>query len=235
MGMHDSFNLAWKLAAVIKENADPQLLDTYEEERRPIAQRLLDFDRQFYEYFDEPLSKMSVEDYRVKFTEATSKEHCDISGVSVCYADIHASHESRHVQSSLAPGIPMGKRFPGGTVIRQADGRALDLLEVLPSTGHWRVLVFPVDLRESALLSRYVELGQSLQAMKTRNARLCEILSIHGSARHDIDLMDLPEIFHPWHEEFGWDYGKVFADDTSYHDSTAGVLYRDLQVSSEGL
>jgi len=37
-GVQDAHNLAWKLAAVIKGSAGPALLDTYEMERRPLAQ-----------------------------------------------------------------------------------------------------------------------------------------------------------------------------------------------------
>ena len=36
-GIHDAHNLAWKLAYVIKGLAGPELLDTYDLERRPIA------------------------------------------------------------------------------------------------------------------------------------------------------------------------------------------------------
>lgn len=37
-GIHDAQNLSWKLAAVLKEQADPALLATYTAERRPVAQ-----------------------------------------------------------------------------------------------------------------------------------------------------------------------------------------------------
>jgi 2-polyprenyl-6-methoxyphenol hydroxylase-like FAD-dependent oxidoreductase len=40
-GLQDAYNLAWKLALVIKGRADAALLDTYEQERIPVAQRLL--------------------------------------------------------------------------------------------------------------------------------------------------------------------------------------------------
>src|SRR5262249_27635535 len=42
-GIQDVHNLAWKLAAVVRGWADPRLLGTYEEERRPIAQANTDF------------------------------------------------------------------------------------------------------------------------------------------------------------------------------------------------
>ena len=38
-GVQDAHNLAWKLAAVVHGWADPELLDTYETERRPVALR----------------------------------------------------------------------------------------------------------------------------------------------------------------------------------------------------
>jgi FAD binding domain len=41
IGVQDSFNLAWKLAAVIGGRAAPALLDTYADERRPAARRIV--------------------------------------------------------------------------------------------------------------------------------------------------------------------------------------------------
>jgi len=40
-GIQDAYNLAWKLAHVIKHKADPSILKTYELERKPIAQAVL--------------------------------------------------------------------------------------------------------------------------------------------------------------------------------------------------
>src|ERR1700729_3969826 len=41
LGLQDAVNLGWKLAAVIAGGADPALLDTYEAERRPAAERVV--------------------------------------------------------------------------------------------------------------------------------------------------------------------------------------------------
>lgn len=47
-GLQDAYNLAWKLALVLDSRADPALLDSYQAERQPVAQRLLDTtDRMF--------------------------------------------------------------------------------------------------------------------------------------------------------------------------------------------
>src|SRR5690349_11387089 len=36
MGIQDAFNLAWKLSLVLRSGGRPQLLDSYEAERRPV-------------------------------------------------------------------------------------------------------------------------------------------------------------------------------------------------------
>lgn len=40
--IQDSYNLAWKLAAVVHEQAGPELLDTYDPERRPVGKQIVD-------------------------------------------------------------------------------------------------------------------------------------------------------------------------------------------------
>jgi 2-polyprenyl-6-methoxyphenol hydroxylase-like FAD-dependent oxidoreductase len=40
-GLQDAYNLAWKLALVVQGRADASLLDSYEQERIPVARRLL--------------------------------------------------------------------------------------------------------------------------------------------------------------------------------------------------
>jgi 2-polyprenyl-6-methoxyphenol hydroxylase-like FAD-dependent oxidoreductase len=42
LGMQDAYNLAWKLALVIRERAPDSLLDSYEAERRPVAMGVLE-------------------------------------------------------------------------------------------------------------------------------------------------------------------------------------------------
>jgi 2-polyprenyl-6-methoxyphenol hydroxylase-like FAD-dependent oxidoreductase len=47
-GIQDGYNLAWKLAWVLRSNADTKLLDTYNEERLPNAHRLLQTTDRFF-------------------------------------------------------------------------------------------------------------------------------------------------------------------------------------------
>ena len=48
-GIQDAINLAWKLAAVLNGSASRELLDTYDSERRPMAQGLLAFTGQLHD------------------------------------------------------------------------------------------------------------------------------------------------------------------------------------------
>ena len=51
VSMADTWNLGWKLAAVLRGTAKPELLHTYSEERQTFAEQLIDFDREFSRMF----------------------------------------------------------------------------------------------------------------------------------------------------------------------------------------
>ena len=40
-GMQDAFNLAWKLALVVQQKAKPDILDSYTDDRSPVAKQVL--------------------------------------------------------------------------------------------------------------------------------------------------------------------------------------------------
>jgi 2,4-dichlorophenol 6-monooxygenase len=54
--VQDSYNLAWKLAAVLRGQADPGLLETYSDERAPVAKQIVlranKSSREFGQFFD---------------------------------------------------------------------------------------------------------------------------------------------------------------------------------------
>ena len=54
VSMQDSFNLGWKLAAVLRGRCPPQFLHTYSAERQAVAKELIDFDREFAKLFSDP-------------------------------------------------------------------------------------------------------------------------------------------------------------------------------------
>lgn len=134
--------------------------------------------------------------------------------------------------------ITVGMRMPSYKVLNQSDARPWHLQERLPSDGRWRVLVFPGDITKPEALARYTALGEKLakptsflRRFTPENApvdSVIEVLTIHSAPRQNVELVDLPEVYHPFHgQKLGWDYWKVFADDDSYHEGH-GQCYANL-------
>ncbi len=57
VSMQDAFNLGWKLASVLRGQAEPHLLRTYTEERQAVAAELIAFDREWAAMLSAPLRK----------------------------------------------------------------------------------------------------------------------------------------------------------------------------------
>lgn len=128
----------------------------------------------------------------------------------------------------LATGIDIGKRMPSFKVLNQSDARPWHLQELLKSNGRWRIIVFPGNLTLPENMQRMQKLGEKLGASDSFLRRytpanqpidsLIEVLTVHAGPRTSLELLDLPEAFHPYDKKEGWDYWKVFVDDQSYHE-----------------
>ena len=134
VSMADAWNLGWKLAAVLRGTARPELLHTYSEERHAVAQELIDFDREFSKLFrSESVDQEEFQRYFVAQGRFTA-------GVATRYSPtmITAAGAAQH----LAPGFPVGMRFHSAPVIRLADAKPMQLGHVARADGAWRVYVF---------------------------------------------------------------------------------------------
>jgi 2-polyprenyl-6-methoxyphenol hydroxylase-like FAD-dependent oxidoreductase len=136
-GLQDAYNLAWKLALVVKGEADASLLDSYEAERKPVARRLLDTtDRAFMLVVsDTPLAgvfrtrimwrllsfAMRRERIRRLFFRA-------ISQIGIEYGE---SSLSRTLPGAPSQAPQAGVRFPWMRVRLREDGPLEDLFEHL--------------------------------------------------------------------------------------------------------
>ena len=47
-----------------------------------------------------------------------------------------------------------------------------------------------------------------------------------------MNLLDLPEIYHPWSKVYGWDYWKIYAQELPSH-ITADLIYEAYGISQE--
>ncbi|MGY2328060.1 FAD-dependent oxidoreductase [Pseudomonas sp. SDT2931_S440] len=120
--VQDAYNLGWKLAAVTAD-APEALLDTYEEERRPVAASMLGLSTRL-------LDGMKKGDMR--------------RGREVHQLDIGYPHSSLAVQPAEREGrLLAGDRAPDATV-RGASGHSSRLFKLFQG-AHWTLLGYEVE------------------------------------------------------------------------------------------
>src|SRR6201996_7106919 len=69
VSLQDGYNMGWKLAAVLKGRAGPELLKTYNLEREKIATTLIDFDRELTKMFSLKAAQEGNATTPMKFSE----------------------------------------------------------------------------------------------------------------------------------------------------------------------
>jgi len=142
--MQDSFNLGWKLAAVLRGQCAPQLLHTYSSERQVVAQQLIDFDREWAKMFsDRPKSagESTSEGVDPKEFQRYFQQHGRFTaGVGTHYSASAICGEAMH--QHLATGFTVGTRFHSASVVRITDARPLHLGHVAEADGRWRLYAF---------------------------------------------------------------------------------------------
>ena len=222
--MQDTFNLGWKLAAVLRGQARPELLDTYSAERQVVAQQLIDFDKEWAKMFSDPAKKGSgegAEGVDPKELQRYFQEHGRFTaGMGthykpslICGADTH---------QHLAKGLSIGERFHSAPVVRTADAKPAQLGHAAKADGRWRLYAFAGAndwsdgsagvralcrfLQESpdSPVRRFTPKGQALDAV-------FDVRAIFQQSNHDIFMDQMPELLLPAKGRLGLlDYGKVF-------------------------
>lgn len=158
VSMQDSFNLGWKLAAVLCGQCVPEVLHTYTQERRAVAQELIDFDREWARMFsDRPRGALATTpdgagDRRAdahpeeggidpKEFQAYFERHGRFTaGVETHYPSALLCGASTH--QPLAAGFTIGMRFHSAPVMRVCDARQMELGHVARADGRWRLYAF---------------------------------------------------------------------------------------------
>ena len=236
--IQDANNLGWKLRLVLQGHAAASsLLDTYESERRPVAQDLIAFDRGYLKLFHAPSAQFDTEFLQaMKFT----------TGLSIRYP------ESRIVQlpttaggeaASLGPSLLKadlvpGKRLPDFQAVYHADGTVARMHTRLQASGAFRLIVFAGNIEQPNLADQLRKLGTFLadeddgigSLTAGGSAALVEVLVVHCAERNKVELLDLHEVFRPWSETQGYDYWRVFADAESVHGGH-GQVYERLEIA----
>jgi 2-polyprenyl-6-methoxyphenol hydroxylase-like FAD-dependent oxidoreductase len=121
--MQDAYNLGWKLAFVVKKLANPSLLDSYEPERRPIAEQVIWAASSLHEIFMGHGKDIAERAQKIRDPEFLEAVVGRCSGISYTYRDMS---QPRAPQS----GPAVGDRAPD---IDLAPGRTLYDLTRHPS------------------------------------------------------------------------------------------------------
>ena len=218
VSMADTFNLGWKLAAVLKGQARPALLSTYATERQEKARELIDFDRDMARLFSKRPETASE---KAEFQRYFQKHGRYTAGVETTYGRSIITGDGTH--QHLAAGLLVGKRFHSAPVIRLADARPMQLGASLVADGRWRLIAFAAaedqGLSDGAVaaLCRFLETAAQSPLAPFRDGdtdAVIDTLAVFQTSHRDLDISAMPPLLLPKKGAFGLtDYEKIFAAD----------------------
>lgn len=129
--MHDSWNLAWKLNFSVRGLAKPTLLASYEDERKKIAEDLINFDYEHAQAFHDGDPAALAANF--------TKNVAFISGYGVSYQEnVLNVHAKGHGRGNLMPGFLL----PPAKATRYIDANPIDLQTDIPALGQFRIYFF---------------------------------------------------------------------------------------------
>jgi 2,4-dichlorophenol 6-monooxygenase len=122
--IQDSYNLAWKLAAVIREHAGPELLETYSIERAPIAEQIVKranrSSREFVQFF-EVLGLLDAKDETAMAAAIEERKANTPAGAAKRAALVEAM-ELKHYEFN-AHGVEMGQFYASPAILPDGSTR----------------------------------------------------------------------------------------------------------------
>ncbi|MEV7767568.1 FAD-dependent monooxygenase [Microbacterium sp. NPDC086615] len=228
VSMQDGFNLGWKLGHVLTGLAPAELLRTYDEERRPVAQQLIDFDREWSSLMARKPSEITDPDDLATYYLATAEFP---SGFMTHYAP--SQIVAADATEALASGFPVGKRFKSVEVVRVCDGNAVHLGHHAKADGRWRIYAF-ADAEGSALPAWAAEARAIVERFTPAGADLDAVFDVKAiyPGRWE-DVVDVPSLFRPRSGPLGLtDLEKVFAAAPSAW--TSSDIFAERGIGAEG-
>ena len=209
VSMQDTFNLGWKLGQVLVGLAKPELLDTYSVERQVVAQKLIDFDREWstmmaartFDPAHPELGGVDPADVRKLYDDS----EIQASGFGVHYEPSMITADGEFQQ--LATGYPIGRRFWSAPVIRVCDATRRELGHHMRADGRWRLYAFagPEAPGKGGAIESWAEwLANDPSSPYVRTHRegadagaVFDVKSIWQQDHDDIEHGDVPGVFRP--------------------------------------
>jgi phenol 2-monooxygenase len=220
VSMADAWNLGWKLGAVLRGTARPELLHTYSEERQAVARELIDFDREFSRRFSAGVDQEEFQRYFVEQGRFTA-------GVTTRYAPSMITGDTTY--GHLAEGFPVGMRLHSARVVRLADAKPVHLGHAARADGAWRLYVFadrsdPTGdgSRARALLEFLGSDGSPIERFTPAGAdpdAVIDVRAVFQQGHRDLAVDAMPPVLLPRKGRFGLiDYEKMFCPDPGAED-----------------
>ncbi len=223
--MQDAFNLGWKLAAVLRGQATPQLLHTYSAERQVAGKGLIDFDREWSKMIsDRPKIEGDAGGPGVdpkEFQKYFEQHGRFTAGVGTHYTPSMITGEATH--QHLATGFTLGKRFHSAQVLQINDAKPVHLGHAALADGRWRLYAFAGagdhqdDSRGLRALARF--LGESPDSPVRRftptGQDLDAVFDLRGVFQQphtELAIEAMPAMLRPPKGRLGlYDYEKVYS------------------------
>ena len=122
--IQDSYNLAWKLAAVLRGQAAPALLDTYSTERAPVARQIVaranKSSREFVQFF-EVLGLLDAKD-EAEMAARIEERKANTPAGAAKRAALVAAMELKHYEFN-AHGVDMGQFYESAAIVPDGSTR----------------------------------------------------------------------------------------------------------------
>ncbi|ETN40495.1 uncharacterized protein HMPREF1541_04772 [Cyphellophora europaea CBS 101466] len=239
VSLQDGYNIGWKLGMVLKGQADPSLLHTYDFERGKVAADLVEFDRNWTKTIAKHTDPESGTTNETAISDAFIKTAKYTAGLTSKYEQSSLT-DAKGSKQELATEVTVGMRFPSSQVVRFCDAKAMQLSRALKADGRWRLVIFVGDLQENGKKARLDKLGEYLdsaqgpvRAATPLNADIDSVIDpivvLHGK-RHATEQEQIHPFFWPTTGKWGMrDLHKTFVDDESYN-SGHGHAYENCGI-----
>ncbi len=139
-GLQDAFNLAWKLALVCHGHCPPALLDSYEAERRLVAEMITASGDEFEHAIDltDPAQRRARDDsLRAVFANPKTRHH-----ESIAEAELDIDYGGSPIVMGDKHEVPApGQRLPDTIEVSLAGGEACLLHELAHRAGHTALVI----------------------------------------------------------------------------------------------
>jgi 2-polyprenyl-6-methoxyphenol hydroxylase-like FAD-dependent oxidoreductase len=224
VSMQDTFNLGWKLAAVLRGQCAPGFLHTYSDERHAIAKELIDFDREWAKMISAPLKTpgdpnskgVDPEEVRAYFV----KHGRYTAGTATRYSPSLLTGEKTH--QHLAKGFEIGTRFHSAPVVRLADAKEISLGHAAKADGRWRIYLFADRGDPTAASARIGGVCDFLTGAADSPLRryrreeqdvdaVIDVRAVFQQSHRDLNVSAMPALLLPPKGRLGLrDYEKIF-------------------------